>query len=268
MEGTLLTPAAAKFRSLFISDVHLGSPGCQASLLMAFLRRFSAETLFLVGDIFDAESLARRFYWPQAHNEVLRALLDHARCGTRIVYIPGNHDIQARAWCGLTFGRIEIRRQLLHTTAAGKRYLVLHGDQFDRHLDRSAWRHRLGAVTYRALVQVNSRVNAWRQRNGLGYWPIASEIKHRSRSARQYIDRFRTTALAHAAHRRVDGCVVGHIHRPEMRTENGIDYLNCGDWVEHCTALAEHADGRMELIEWPGHAFAPSPASRLVAEAA
>jgi UDP-2,3-diacylglucosamine pyrophosphatase LpxH len=239
------------FRTLFLSDIHLGSPGCQADLLLRFLQQHSARTFFLVGDIVDAESMAQRFYWPQAHNEVLRALLDHARRGARLVYLPGNHDAQAHAWTGLTFGRIEIRRQAVHTTAAGKRYLVLHGDQFDRCLDRQDWLHRLGALSYRQLVRLNSRVNSWRQRSGLAYWPIASEIKHRSRHAREYIERFRAAAVAHAVRRRADGCIVGHIHRPEFREEAGVDYLNCGDWVEHCTALAEHADGRMVLLDWP-----------------
>lgn len=238
-------------RALFLSDIHLGSPGCQATLLLGFLRSYTAATIYLVGDIVDAESLAQRFYWPQAHNDVLRALLGHARKGAQVIYIPGNHDIQARAYCGLNFGRIQLRRKAVHKTATGKRYLVMHGDRLDREIDGHAWLHRLGAFTYRHLVRLNGHVNAWREREGLGYWPLASIIKHRSRAARRYIERFRAAAIAHAAQRRLNGCIVGHIHRPEMVQAQGIDYLNCGDWVEHCTALAEHMDGRMELIDWP-----------------
>lgn len=239
------------FRSLFLSDIHLGNPGCQAAMLLEFLRNHVARTLYLVGDIVDVENLARRFFRPQTHNDVLRAMLDQARQGARIVYVPGNHDIQARAYCGLTFGRIEIRRQVLHTTAAGKRYLVMHGDEFDRHIDRHAWLHQIGALTYRQLVRINSGVNGWRERAGLGYWPIASVIKQRSRSARRYLEHFRASAMSFAEERQVNGCIVGHIHRPEILCRDGIDYLNCGDWVEHCSALAEHADGRMELPDWP-----------------
>lgn len=242
------------FRSLFLSDIHLGSPGCQAQLLLAFLNRCSAKTIYLVGDIIDAESLMRRFYWPRLHNDVLRALHDHARRGCRMVYLPGNHDAQARAWCGTVLGQIEIRRHLLHTTAAGKRYLVMHGDRLDRHLDRHTWLNRAGATAYRQLVRLNSQVNAWRQREGLDYWPLASIVKHRSKAARRYIDRFRNAALDHATARNLDGCIVGHIHRPELRQTGRVHYLNCGDWVEHCTALAEHVDGRMELIDWPAQA--------------
>jgi UDP-2,3-diacylglucosamine pyrophosphatase LpxH len=257
------------YRSLFLSDIHLGNPGCQASLLLSFLRQCSAETIFLVGDIVDAESMARRFYWPRLHNEVLRSLHDHHRRGSRLVYIPGNHDAQARVWCGMTFGHIEIRRHLLHTTAAGKRYLVMHGDRFDRRLDRHTWRNSIGAYTYRHLVRLNAYINTRREREGRAYWPLASVIKHRSSAARRYIENFRATALMHAADRNLDGCIVGHIHRPEILQDGKVHYMNCGDWVEHCTALAEHADGHMELIDWPSRLTVPAdPSNRLLPQVA
>lgn len=238
-------------RTLFLSDIHLGSPGCQSGLLLKFLQHFSADRIYLVGDIVDAESLSQRFYWPQEHNEVLRRLLDHARRGARIVYLPGNHDLQARAWSGLAFGQVEIRRRALHLSATGRRYLIMHGDRLDRHLDRHAWLNRLGAQAYRHLVRLNSQVNARRDRAGLGYWPLASMLKQRSARVRRYIERFRLAAIDHTVQRKLDGCIVGHIHRPEVDRTGPVEYLNCGDWVEHCTALAEHTDGSMELIDWP-----------------
>jgi UDP-2,3-diacylglucosamine pyrophosphatase LpxH len=238
------------FRTLFISDVHLGSPGCRAEMLLEFLQRIRAETLFLVGDIVDVESLSQRFFWPQHHNDVLRAFLAHARRGTRVVYIPGNHDIQARAYAGLNFGRVEIRRHAIHESAAGKKYLVMHGDELDQHLRRDAWRHRLGSLAYRHLLKLNGHVNDQRRKAGLNYWPLASSLKHRSRAAQAYMENFRAAAIACAASRGVDGCITGHIHRPEIYVAEGIEYLNCGDWVEHCTGLAEHTDGRLELIDW------------------
>lgn len=244
--------AGSGYRTLFISDVHLGSPGCRAGKLLEFLRATPAQAIFLVGDIVDCESLARRFFWPRAHAEVVRTLLTASRRGTRVVYVPGNHDMPARAWCGLKLGRIEFRREVVHRTADGRRLLVMHGDEFDRHLGRGGWLNRLGSLAYRQLVALNAGVDDWRERAGLSYWPVASSIKHRSGRARAYIDAFRGLALAHAGARGLDGCVTGHIHRPEIHAAGGLDYLNCGDWVEHCTALAERHDGRIELVDWAG----------------
>lgn len=238
-----------RFRTVFVADVHLGSIGCQAEKLAGFLARIHADTLYLVGDIVDLESLSRRFFWPQAHNDVLRALLGHARRGSRVIYVPGNHDVAARAYGGLTFGRVEIRREVVHEGAGGQRLLVMHGDALDRHLGRDAWLSQVGSVAYRHLLHLNGRINRWRARAGLGYWPLASTLKHRSRAARAYMGRFRDAALAHARARAFDGCILGHIHRPEVHEREGVTYMNCGDWVEHCTALVEHADGRFELLD-------------------
>lgn len=261
-----MTQHQISFRTVFVSDVHLGSAGCQAARLLEFLARIRAETLYLVGDIVDMESLARRFYWPQAHNDVLRELLRHARRGTRLIYVPGNHDIAARGYAGLNFGHIEIRREAVHQSAQGQRLLVMHGDALDRHLDRNTWLCRLGAFAYRHLLHLNGHVNRWRERAGLGYWPLASALKHRSRSALAYMIRFRQAAIAHARSRGFDGCVLGHIHRPEVAGHHGTIYMNCGDWVEHCTALVERDDGRFELLDWSQASvaiLAPSAAHRL-----
>lgn len=237
-------------RTVFISDVHLGSAGCRARMLAEFLRRTTARTIFLVGDIVDAEALSRRWYWPKAHEDVVQTLFTLARRGHRVVYIPGNHDNLVRAYYGMRFGRIEVRRQAVHETADGRRLLVMHGDEFDRYLDRDTLLTRLGALIYNQLLTLNSRVNDWRERAGRPYWPIASAIKHKSSKAHAYMEAFRATAIEHARARGFDGCVTGHIHRPEIHDAGGTAYLNCGDWVEHCTAVGEHADGRMELIEW------------------
>jgi UDP-2,3-diacylglucosamine pyrophosphatase LpxH len=237
-------------RTLFLSDVHLGSIGCRAAMLGEFLRHTTARTIYLVGDIVDYAALARRFYWPHAHDEVLRTLVSLARRGHRIIYVPGNHDIAARAYCGMRFGRIEVRRQAVHRAADGRRLLVMHGDELDRHMNRDSLLNRVGEVVYARLLALNSHVNDWRDRAGLGYLPIASAIKHKSRKAHRYMEAFRAQAIEHARERGFDGCITGHIHRPEVHEDGSTAYYNCGDWVEHCTALGERADGRIELIEW------------------
>lgn len=244
-----MSDSSPEYRAVFISDVHLGSAGCQATQLLEFLTKVRSDALYLVGDIVDLESLSRRFYWPQVHNDVLRAILGHARRGMRVVYVPGNHDIQARAWSGRRFGRVEVRRQLVHNSADGRRLLVMHGDALDRSIGRDTWLSQAGSAAYRQLVRVNNGVNGLRQWAGLDYWPLASALKHRSRAARQYMSRFRDRALALTRERGFDGCVMGHIHRPEIVTRDGVTYMNCGDWVEHCTALVEYADGRFDVLD-------------------
>jgi UDP-2,3-diacylglucosamine pyrophosphatase LpxH len=241
-------PSPRPWRSVFLSDVHLGSAGCRAAHLLRFLDGIDTERLYLVGDIIDAESLSERFFWPRLHNEVMNRLFRLAQAGMRVVYIPGNHDACARAHVGLRIGRIEIHRHAVHLAGNGRRYLVMHGDEFDHHLDRRSWQNQLGAVVYRQLVRVNSSVNDWRDRNGRVYLPLASAIKQRSSRARRYIEQYRAACLASAAARGLDGAITGHIHRPEIHGSAGQLYMNCGDWVEHCTAIGEDEDGRFELI--------------------
>lgn len=240
-----------QFRSVFISDVHLGYHGCRADLLLSFLKTVRTSHLYLVGDIVDLESLREQFHWPQAHSDVIRTLLGMAKHGTRVVYVPGNHDEAFREYCGLRFGNVEIRRRCLHTTAAGARYLVTHGDEFDGDVTLSPWLAWLGSFLYRRIMALHTLAHGVRQRLGLGYWSLATFLKQQSTTAREYIDRYKDAVTASAGRRRLDGVICGHIHRPDRDSRNGIEYVNDGDWVENCTALVEHPDGRLELLHWP-----------------
>lgn len=239
-----------RVRSIFLSDIHLGNPGCHAELLLCFLRHVRTQNLFLIGDIIDLECMARKPWWAPTHTDVLRTVLGIARQGGRVVYIPGNHDARFRAHCGRTLAGIEIRRFVVHEGVTRRRYLLLHGDEFDGLLACGTGLARIGARAYRLVIRMNSRLNRLRQRLGYPYWPFASRVKQRFGSARQYMARFRDTVVHTARGCAVDGVVCGHIHQPEQLRVEGIEYLNTGDWVENCTAIVEHLDGRMELIDW------------------
>ena len=249
-----------RYRSIFISDIHLGYHGCRAPELLEFLRQSRTDNLFLVGDIVDLISLNRSFYWPQSHNDVVRTLLGKAKHDTRIVYIPGNHDAAFREYCGLRFGNLEIRRRCVHITATGKRYLITHGDEFDADVRMKAWQWALGAFAYRRMMYANSKINRWRERFGFGYWSLAAFVKSKSGSARRYIERYIDSAAMAAKRRKLDGIVCGHIHRPDERTRHGVEYLNDGDWVDNCTALVEHLDGSLELLHWGKNTASQPPA--------
>ncbi len=238
------------FRTIFISDVHLGSRGCQAGMLLDFLRSVRCETLYLVGDIIDFWSMRRGFYWPQEHNEVVRTVLGMARHGTRVVYVPGNHDELFRDHIGTVFGNVEILARSIHRTADGRRLLVLHGDEFDGVVRCSPLLARIGSRAYDMLIWLNGYLNACRRYLGYGYWSLAAFLKHRVKNAVQYIGDFEHAVARAARQEGVDGLVCGHIHRPEVRMVDEILYCNDGDWVESCTALAEHRDGRLELLHW------------------
>ena len=239
-----------RVRSVFVSDVHLGSRGCRADQLLEFLRTVEMDYLFLVGDIVDLWSLRRSFYWPQEHNDVLRMILGKAKHGTRVVYVPGNHDEELRDFCGSVFGNLAIRRKYVHETAAGETLLVMHGDEFDTAVKFSPWLARLGSHVYDFTVVLNRGVNALRRRFGFPYWSLANWLKHRVKNAIEYIDSFERAA-AHAARRRgVDGIVCGHIHRAAIREIDGVRYCNDGDWVESCTALVEDMNGHLALWNW------------------
>ena len=246
------TPARGKlrFRTVWISDTHLGAAGCNAELLHDFLHSIRPETLYLVGDIIDGWRLKRGWYGPPRHNDIVRRVLKLANKGTRVVYVPGNHDEALRDYVGLEFGGVEILAEAIHTTADGKRLLVLHGDEFDGIVLYARWLAFLGDMGYSALLRLNGVFNAVRRRFGLPYWSISAHIKKRVKNAVAFISRFEEV-VAHAARERgVDGVVCGHIHSAEIRDFGGILYLNDGDWVESCTALVEHADGRLEIIDW------------------
>jgi len=239
-----------RFRTVWISDTHLGTPGCNADLLLDFLKSVQPETLYLVGDIIDGWRLKRGWYWPPRHNDIIRRVLKMANKGCRVVYIPGNHDEAARDYTGLSFGGVAVVREAVHTTADGRRLLVLHGDEFDGVVLYARWLAFLGDYAYSALLTLNLGFNRIRRRVGLPYWSLSAHLKKKVKNAVAFVSRFEE-AVAHAAHDRgVDGVVCGHIHSAEIRMFGGVTYYNDGDWVESCTALVEHATGRMEIIDW------------------
>lgn len=239
-----------RFRTIWISDVHLGTRGCNAELLIDFLDHVDSEKLYLVGDIIDGWRLKRKFYWPASHNDIVWRVLKRAKRGTKITYIPGNHDEMFRQFTGLNFGGVQIRRQAVHTTADGRRLLVLHGDEFDAIMLSHRWLAYLGDAAYHAMMVLSGWVNFWRRKLDLPYWSLSKHAKHKVKNAVEFISDFEGIVAKEAGSRGVDGVVAGHIHTAEMRTIDGIEYYNDGDWVEGCTALVEHFDGRMEILHW------------------
>ena len=238
------------YRTIWISDIHLGTPGCNADLLMDFLKSIECETLYLVGDIIDAWRLRKGWYWPPRHNDVVRRILKMAKHGTHVVYVPGNHDEVLHDYAGLAFGDVTVANEVIHETADGRRLLVLHGDQFDSVVLYAKWLAFLGDSAYEFLLKANRIVNFVRRRFGLPYWSLAAHMKKRVKNAVSFISRFEEVVARAAAERHVDGVVCGHIHSAEIRQFGDITYYNDGDWVESCTALVEHPDGRLEIIDW------------------
>jgi UDP-2,3-diacylglucosamine pyrophosphatase LpxH len=239
-----------RLRTVFISDVHLGFKGCRAEFLLDFLRRVECQTIYLVGDIIDVWSLTRAFYWPQAHNDVIRTILGKAKHGTRVVYVPGNHDRPFRDHDGLVLGNVEIRLQAVHETADGRRFLVLHGDEFDGIIRASPLLESLGSRAYSLALSLNRYVNAVRKWLGYPYFSLAAFLKHKVKNAVQYIANFERALATEARRRGVHGVICGHIHRAEITDIDGITYCNDGDWVESCTTLVEDFQGRLSLLRW------------------
>jgi len=239
-----------RYRTIWISDVHLGTKSCNAELLIDFLDHTDSETMYLVGDIIDGWRLKKKFYWPPAHNDIVWRILKRAKRGTRIVYIPGNHDEMFRQFTGLNFGGVEIRRAAFHDTADGRRLMVLHGDEFDAVMLAHRWLAIVGDTAYTLLMGANRWINLIRRRFGLPYWSLSKMAKHKVKNAVEFISRYEEVVARAAGQRGVDGVVCGHIHTAEMREFGGVEYYNDGDWVEGCTALVEHFDGRMEILHW------------------
>jgi UDP-2,3-diacylglucosamine pyrophosphatase LpxH len=250
---------ARQFRSLFLSDVHLGTKGCQADLLLDFLRWHDAKTIYLVGDIVDAWRLKSSWYWPQAHNDVVQKLLRKARKGARIVYVPGNHDEFLRDFPGHHFGGIEVVEETVHVAADGKRYLVMHGDRFDVVVRHAKWLALLGDWAYVTALGINTGLNLVRRRLGLTYWSLSAWAKLRVKNAVNFIGHFEETLAREARRLSCDGVICGHIHHAATRDLDGVAYVNTGDWVESCTAAVEHADGHIEIVRWTGTAAQPAP---------
>jgi len=237
-----------KVRTAWISDVHLGTPGCQAHALLDFLKQVDCDTLYLVGDIIDGWQLRRSWYWPQAHNDVVQKLLRKARKGTRVIFIPGNHDEFARKFLGHSFGGVEVAEEWIHTTADGRRLWVTHGDLYDGVIQCARWLALLGDT-----LKLTRHLNSWRARMGLPYWSLSKYLKLKVKRAVSYVGDFESALAREARKRGVDGLVCGHIHHAEMRTVEGILYCNDGDWVESLTALVEHEDGQLAILDWAAH---------------
>ena len=238
-------------RSIFLSDIHLGTRACQAGRLLEFLRSYVAENLFLVGDIVDFWAMRRNVVWTADQNTFVQKILKRARHGERVLFIPGNHDEAVRDYLGIAFGDIEVVGEYVHQLADGRRFLLLHGDEFDQITRHHRWVAVLGDVMYDLLVRLNSTISFVRRRMGITcYWSLAGYAKRRVKSALQFIFDFEDTALRAARQRGLDGIICGHIHSAVIREVDGVSYVNCGDWVDSCTAIVEHLDGRLELIAW------------------
>ncbi len=241
-------------RTIFISDTHLGTRGCKAELLADFLAHNSCDTLYLVGDIVDGWRLKRKWFWPSSHTQVLREILRMADCGTRVIYVPGNHDEAFREFCGRTIDRVEILHEAIHETADGKQLLVLHGDRFDTVIACAKWLAHLGDWAYTWAIRLNEALSAARRLLDLPYWSLSAWLKHKVKNAVDYICRFEEAVAQEARERRLDGVVCGHIHHATIRHLDGIVYMNDGDWVESCTALVENGRGAMEILHWTSFA--------------
>ncbi len=240
------------YRAVFISDLHLGTRGCRVDFLVDFLRKMQCQQLYLVGDIIDGWRLRKSWYWDASHDEALRLILRHARDGAEVTYIPGNHDEMFRQWLpmGLEIAGVRLRREAVHEMLDHRRLLVMHGDEFDSVVRYAKFLALLGDWAYTAALVVNRWFNAVRRRLGYPYWSLSAWLKSRVKEAVKAIDRFEAALAGEAKSRGFDGVVCGHIHQAEMRQVNGVMYLNDGDWVESCTALVEHHDGRLELVDW------------------
>jgi UDP-2,3-diacylglucosamine pyrophosphatase LpxH len=243
-------PARLRVRTVWISDLHLGTPGCQASALLDFLRRVECDTMYLVGDIIDGWQLRRQWYWPQAHNDVVQKLLRKARKGTRVVFVPGNHDEFARRYVDHNFGGVDVVEDCIHHLADGRRLWITHGDLFDGVVQHVRWLAHLGDRLYETALHLNRHLNSLRARLGLPYWSLSRYLKLKVKQAVSYIDDFEHAVVREARRRGADGVVCGHIHHAAVRTIDGVLYANDGDWVESLTALVEHADGSLQILDW------------------
>lgn len=238
------------YRAIFISDLHLGTPGCQAEPLLDFLKEHTSDYLYLVGDIIDGWQLRRKWYWPQPHNDVIQKLLRKARKGCKVIYVPGNHDEFARGFLAHQFGGIEVVDDAVHETADGRKLWVTHGDYFDAVVQQAKWLAYVGDYLYEFTLRLNRNFNNLRGRLGLPYWSLSAYLKHKVKKAVSYVNSFENAVAQEAARQGYQGVVCGHIHRAEIRDINGVTYCNDGDWVESRSALVEHPEGRLEIVYW------------------
>jgi UDP-2,3-diacylglucosamine pyrophosphatase LpxH len=239
-----------RYRTIFMSDLHLGTRGCQAELMLDFLRHNDADTIFLVGDIIDGWRLRSGWYWPQAHNDIIQKLLRKVRRGARMIFVPGNHDEFARQFLGLTFGGIEIVRNTMHMSADGRRFLVTHGDEFDVVVRHAKWLAFFGDWAYETALFINTHFNRVRRLLGFPYWSFSAWAKLKVKNAVNFIGSFERELAGEARKRGADGVVCGHIHHAAIRDIDGVTYVNTGDFVESCSLVVEHFDGKMEIVYW------------------
>lgn len=252
IKQNLREPDKTHYRTIFLSDIHLGTRGCQADRLLDFLKHHTCDRLYLVGDIVDGWRMKSSIYWPQEHSNVLRRFLTLAKRGTRVIYVTGNHDEFLRRYSDLALGNLSLVDEAVHVTAGGERLLVIHGDEFDVITRYHRWIACLGDAGYAALLVLNRYLNRLRSRFGYGYWSLSAWIKHRVKKAVSFISEFEQAVAHHCRRLGHQGVVCGHIHHAEIRDLDGVRYLNCGDWVESCTALVEDEHGRFEILQWSG----------------
>ncbi|MCA3555337.1 UDP-2,3-diacylglucosamine diphosphatase [Aestuariivirga sp.] len=245
-----------RYRAIFISDLHLGTKRAQTAALLDFLRVTESDQLYIVGDFIDNWSLRKTWHWDQLHNDVIQKLLRKARKGTKLIYIPGNHDENFRHFLNLRFGRVAVLEEAVHISAKGKRYLVLHGDKFDGVVRFAPWLAKLGDTAYELSMEINKSLNMVRRFFRLPYWSLSAYLKNRVKKAVEFISHFEEAVVRDAKARNCQGVICGHIHTPDDRMIDGIHYLNDGDWVESCTALVEHPDGAFEILHWNSPRFA------------
>ena len=243
--------AVLRFRAIWISDIHLGTRSCQAGMLLDFLKYTESEYLYLVGDIVDGWQLRKRWYWPQAHNDVIQKVLRRAKHGAQVFFVPGNHDEAARSYCGLQFGGVTVVNEVVHTTADGRKLLILHGDQFDAVMRCAKWLAHLGDTAYEVTLFLNRFLNFARQRLGFPYWSLSAYLKHKVKNAVEHISDFENFIAERARANKADGVVCGHIHHAEIRPIGDTLYCNDGDWVESCTAMVEDFEGHLSILHWP-----------------
>ena len=252
------TPELRRLRTGWISDLHLGTRSSKTGAFLEFLRNHEFETLYIVGDLIDVWQMRRGIYWPQQHNDVIQKLLRKSRKGTRIVYIPGNHDEFLGGFCGY-YGHIAIAKDFVHTTADGRRILVIHGHELDTVVQNARWLAFAGDVGYQILLSFNPLINFVRRRFGLGYWSLSAYAKKRVKDAVNFIGQFESAIVRYAERYGVDAVLCGHIHSSGIRQIGRVTYYNCGDWVESCSALVENFDGTIELMHF--NPFEASPVS-------
>jgi UDP-2,3-diacylglucosamine pyrophosphatase LpxH len=240
-----------KYRTVWISDTHLGSKGCQAEKLSQFLKQIDCERLYLVGDIIDGWRMRKNAYWPQSHSNVVRRILTRSKRDTQVIYITGNHDDFLRRYSGINFGNILLTDEYVHTTATGKKLLIIHGDQFDGVIQCHRWLAFVGDHLYETSLVINRWYNQIRHKLGFGYWSLSAYLKHRVKKAVNFLSEYEEAVAKSASSRGLDGVVCGHIHHAEITPfPNNITYYNCGDWVESCTALVEDFEGNIKIIHW------------------